>query len=189
MSSRKEMNEGRNREPTRIRLSSGHVRCIPSTMRKAHFINALMLCACLVVLTVGQEQETLKVLSEVNERSRPRLAKRLEEFIAYHRSKEWDKLFTLVDKENARRKTLESFSKEMSEFDRLDFVPERAMAEQPIGEEYRIYGCVTRKIGDVQELLQGGTVAYLQNGDWYFTPYFISYGSGTSPLPCKPRVK
>jgi hypothetical protein len=138
---------------------------------------------------VGQQQETLKALSVVNEQSRPRLAKRLEEFIAYHRSKEWDKLFKLIDKENASRKTLESFSKEMSAFDRLDFVPERATVEQPVGEEYRIYGCVTRKLGAVEEFLQGGVVAYLQNGDWYFTPYFISYGSSTSPLPCKRDTK
>ncbi len=145
-----------------------------------------MLCACSAVLTVGQEQETLKALSVVDEQTRPRLAKRLEEFIAYNRSQQWDKLFKLLDKDNASRKTLESFSKEMFEFGRLDFVPERATVEKPIGKEYRIYGCVTRTNGGVRESVQGGVVAYLQEGDWYFTPYFISYGSGVNPLPCKP---
>ena len=102
MSSRQKMNDGRNHEPTRNRLPSRHVRCIPSTMRTTHSIVALMLCACSAVLTVGQEQETLKALSVVDEQTRPRLAKRLEEFIAYNRSKEWDELFTLVDKENTQ---------------------------------------------------------------------------------------
>ena len=141
-----------------------------------------MFCACSVVL--GQEQETLRVLSVVDEQSRPRLANRLDEFIAYNRSQAWDKLFKLLDKDNASRKTVESFSKEMSEIGRLDFVPQRASVEKPIGKEYRIYGCVTRTNAGVRESVQGGIVAYLQEGDWYFTPYFISYGSGVSPLPC-----
>lgn len=150
---------------------------------------ALVLGACSVVLTVAQEQETLKILSVVNEQARPRLAKRLEEFIAYNRSQEWDKVLKLLDKQNASRMTLESFSKERSKWGRLDFVPERAIAGEPLGEEYRIYGCVKYTKGDVQKSLQGGVVAYLQEGDWYFTTYFLSYGSDASPLRCKPPVK
>ncbi|MCA1576344.1 MAG: hypothetical protein LC794_03140 [Acidobacteria bacterium] len=154
-------------------------------MRQTHFIIAAMLCACSLVLTMGQDQEMLKVLSVVNENSRPRLAKRLEDFMAYNRSKEWEKLFKLLDKQNAENKTPESFVKEMNEFGRQDFVPERTEAEEPIGQEYRIYGCLTRAdVGSVK----GGVVAYLQGGDWYFTPYFVSYGSGTSPMPCKAAV-
>ena len=145
-----------------------------------------MLCICPVVLARGQDQEMLKVLSVVNEKSRPQLAKRLEDFIAYNRSKEWEKLYKLLDKQNAENKTLESFIKEMNEFGRQDFVPARTEAEEPIGQEYRIYGCLTRAdVGSVK----GGVVAYLQGGDWYFTPFFVSYGSGTSPMPCKAGVK
>lgn len=155
-------------------------------MKKTHFIIAVLLCGCSAVVTMGQEQETLKVLAVVDEKSRPHLAKRLEEFIAYNRSKEWGKLFKLLDKQNASNKTRESFAKEMSEFGQQDFVPEWATAEEPIGQEYRIYGCLTcADVGSVK----GGVVAYLQGGDWYFTPYFVSYGSSPSPIPCKPQVK
>ena len=152
------------------------------------FMIALWVCLCSVELTVAQDQKTLKALEEVNEQSRPRLAKRLEEFMAYHRSEEWDKLFKLIDMVNVKNTTLEKFTKVRSEFGWTDFVPEYASKEPPIGLEYRIYGCVTYA-SDQGRSFQGGTVAYFQNGDWYFTPYFLSYGTGTSPLPCKPQVR
>lgn len=154
-------------------------------MRTTHFVIALVLCACSVVLAVAQEQETLKILSVVNEQSRPRLAKRLEEFISYNRAQEWDKVLKLLDKQNASHTSLETFSKERSKWGRLDFVPERATAEEPKGEEYRIYGCVSYTKGGVQKSFKGGVVAYLQEGDWYFTTYFLRYGSDASPVRCK----
>jgi hypothetical protein len=157
-------------------------------MRKTRFIIALWICICSAVLTVGQDKETLRILSVVNEQSRSRLAKRLEEFIAHNRSRDWHQLFKLIDKQNASHYTPESFAKMMSQFGQQDFVPDRATAESPIGQEYRIYGCVTRTSADVKSF-QGGVVAYLQDGDWYFTTYFLSYGPDSSPLPCKPQAK
>lgn len=155
-------------------------------MRHTNFIVALWICACSVVLTVGQSKETLKVLAVVDEQSRPRLAKRLEEFIAYNRSKEWDRLFKLLAKQNARDKTLESFAKEMDRFGAQSFVPERATAEEPVGREYRIYGCLTR----ANRAVKGGVVAYLQEDDWFFTTYFLSFDvDGTTQIPCIPKGK
>lgn len=160
--------------------------CRGNKLRKAHLIVAVLLCVCSVLLTFGQNRKTLEALAVVDEQSRRRLAERLEQFIAHHRSKQWDKLFKLLDRQNAGNKTLEAFAKVMSEVGHLDFVTESATAEEPKGEAYRVYGCVTtRAFGDVRSV-QGGVVAYLQNGDWYFTPYFLNYDSEAKPIPCKP---
>jgi hypothetical protein len=154
-------------------------------MKKVQLIIAVWICACSAVLTAGQDKKTLDALAAVNEQSRPRLAKRLEEFIAYHRSQEWDKMFKLVDGHNREKYTPESFATMISAFGETEFVPDHATVEQPVGEEYRIHGCVTRKRSG--KSFQGGTIAYLQEGDWFFTPYFLSY-LNTSPIPCKPQA-
>lgn len=154
-----------------------HNACRSNNLRKAYLIIAVSLCACSGFLTFGQDKKTLEALAVVDEQSRRRLAERLEQFNTYHRSKQWDKLFKLLDRQNAGNKTPEGFAKEMFEVGHLDFVPERSTAEEPRGEEYRVYGCVaTRAFGDVRSV-EGGVVAYLQNGDWYFTPYFLNYDS------------
>ncbi len=136
------------------------------------------------MLAYGQDNRLLKVLEPVAEKQRPRLAERLKLFIEYHRTQQWGKLFKLIDKGNAENKSVEEFAKEISQMKHFDFVPERTEADDSYGSQYRIRGCVRARTDGGVIWFQGGLVAYLQDGDWYFTPYFISYARNSLPLPC-----
>ena|SRR5215204_1263261 len=159
-------------------------------MKKANVIAVLLFILVSAPLSYGQDNRLLKVLEPVDEKQRPRLAERLNLFIGYHRTQQWAKLFNLLDKNNAEDKSVEQFAKEVSRMQQFNFVPERTTVESSDGSEYRIYGCVNARANKDIVWLQGGLVAYLQAGDWYFTTYFLRYDRTTSrPLRCDDALK
>lgn len=132
----------------------------------------------------SQDDGLIKILGAVDEKQRLQFARRLQLFMDHQRKGEWDELYKLIDKVNAEHWRGKDFAKMMVRFGHIDFVPERSQADDDHGLQYRVYGCV--KVGREKKPVwfQGGLVAYLQEGDWYFTPYFLQYDLG-SPLQCK----
>ena len=132
----------------------------------------------------SQDDGLLKILGAVDQKQRPQLARRLRLFIDYQRQKEWDELYGLIDKVNAEHWRGKDFATMMVRFGHLDFAPERSQADDDHGLQYRVYGCVKVRRQEKPVWFRGGLVAYLEEGDWYFTPYFLQYDRLGSPLRC-----
>ena len=137
----------------------------------------------------GQDDDLLKTLGAVDQKQRPQLARRLRLFIDHQRNSRWDELYKLIDKVNADHWRGKDFATMMVKFGHIDFVPEHSKADDDHGLQYRVYGGV--KVGREGKPIwfRGGLVAYLQEGDWYFTPYFLQYDRLGSPLRCTDAVR
>jgi hypothetical protein len=153
-------------------------------MRKASVIVAVLLLAVPALSAHGQSSDLLEVLKPVEEKQRPRLAQRLALFIEYHRTRQWDKLFELTDRYSSRDFSKEEFVRTIRK-DQLDFAPERTIEDWP---EYRVLGCVKARSAAGDDWWQGGIVAYLRDGDWHFSTYYLKY-EGSVPLRCKDGPK
>ena len=149
-----------------------------------------VICLALVVI-VGispvrsQDDGLIKIFDAVDQKHRPQLARRLRLFMDHQRKEEWNALYKLIDKSNAEHWRGKDFAAMMVRFGHLDFVPQRSEPDDVHGLQYRVYGCVKVGVENEPVWFRGGLVAYLQEGDWYFSPYFLQYDRLNSALRCK----
>lgn len=153
-------------------------------MLSVRTLSVAMLVMVAVCPVRSQDDGLLKILSAVDQKQRPQLARRLRLFMDHQRKRQWDELFKLIDKVNAEHWRGKDFATMMARFGHIDFVPERSAADDDHGLQYRVYGCVKVRREEKPIWFQGGLVAYLQEGDWYFTPYFLQYDRLGSPVRC-----
>ena len=130
----------------------------------------------------------LKILGAVDQRHRSQLAGRLRLFMDHQRKRQWNELYKLIDNFNAEHWRGKNFGAMMASLGHIEFVPERSEADDDHGLQYRVYGCVKVRQKEKAVWFHGGLVAYLQESDWYFTPYFLQYDRGGSPLRCTRRL-
>ena len=153
----------------------------------------VMAVAILVMVAVcpvrSQDDDLLKTLGAVDQKQRPQLARRLRLFMDHQRNRRWDELYKLIDKVNAEHWRGKDFAAMMTRFGHIDFAPERSQADDDHGLQYRVYGCVKVSREEKPIWFRGGLVAYLQEDDWYFTPYFLQYDRLGSPLRCTDVVR
>ena len=155
------------------------------------FIRILTFAALLLTpfhLVRGQPEGLLKILNAVDEKQRPQLAKRLRLFIDLHRKKQWDEVYKLVDRGNAEHWRGRDFATMMSGFGYVDFIPTGSATDDNHGYQYRVFGCVKVETEEKPVWLKSGTVAYLQGGDWYFTPFYLQFDGKSSRLPCQQAI-
>ena len=160
-------------------------------------MNVLKVIAAAVLLMPSssagsnQDADLLKVLSAVDQRQRPQLARRLRLFIDLQRKEEWNEVYKLIDQINADHWRGRDFGAMMSGFGYVDFVPNgSANDDDGHGFQYRVFGCV--KVVHKNEKpvwLRSGLVAYFQSGDWYFTPYYLQFDGNSSRLPCEQPIE
>jgi hypothetical protein len=115
---------------------------------------------------------------------RDQLRSRLLEFVAYHRAKDWEKVYDLLAQKGKDRVegglSRNRFLKERlnSRFSR--FTPKATQYNIQGDAAITIWGCASFDRGGN---LEAALDAYLQNGDWYFTEIW----SVAPCVDCAPR--
>ncbi|HEY5883167.1 MAG TPA: hypothetical protein VIT88_00685 [Pyrinomonadaceae bacterium] len=149
------------------------------------FVLAIVMLMILPVPARSQNEDLLKILDAVDQTQRPQLARRLRLFIEYQRKKQWDEVYKLIDQGNAQHWREKDFATMMAGFGYIDFVPTGSATDDNHGWQYRVFGCVKVRQEQKPIWLKGGLVAYLQGGDWKFTPYYLQFDRGSSRIPCE----
>jgi len=130
----------------------------------------------------GPAQQIADPFADVTPSPRERLKSRLAEFVEYHRTKQWDKVYDLIAKsvKNAVEDGLprDVFLKKKL-YSRIGkFTPKSV---QKMDDDWWIvWGCGTFDRGGA---IESAVEAHLEDGDWYFSDIWSS-----SPcIDCAPR--
>lgn len=127
-------------------------------------------------------QEKKDAFAEVPATQREKFKSRLEEFVEYHRTRQWDKVYDLIAErhkiavEGGLPRDVFLSKKLYSPITR--FTPESI--KKMDDESWMVLGCGTFDEGGPME---SAVEAYLQDGDWYFSDIW----SAPACVDCKPK--
>lgn len=147
-----------------------------------------ILCfACAVVLAgrvaYAQGGVNPKVLEPIPEPLRPQLLERLDLYVEYQRTKQYDKLYDLMSRSTIhlvfKDQTKEEFVRAYQAGDAqrtsirlIEFTPTAIQQMQGDGSDvYVMYGAATMcQMGDLTKKRRVAVTTQLQDGKWYFSP-------------------
>ena len=139
----------------------------------------------------AQESDLAKVFAPVDTALRQRLAERLQLYVEYERTHQWEKLYDLTSKQYLENDSRDEFVKRRRSFsgngfsDMLNFAPQSTVTSYyGIEGNYSIEGCMKVLWKGRVHNWHAGVEAYWENGDWYFSTISAITGIDAPPRPC-----
>lgn len=150
------------------------------------FILLIALLISSVFVAEAPAPQKVSLYAAVPTEQRERLKLRLAEFIEYHRTKQWDKVYDFiaeVDKYTVEGEPpRDTFLKQKLYSLINKFTPQLVVRSDDYS-SWIIWGCGSF---DQEGEMESGLEASLQDGDWYFSPIWsVPSGIGRKPRSCK----